>query len=396
MLPFVLTSTLILLISLAVILTSMITYNNNSEENKRFKIAISGDTDNDYMKWGMSALQAFDETRFSVDFVEMSERKASKSLANGDISAYVVLPENFMENAMSGDVEPIKYVTTPGAGGVVTMFKNEVTKLVTDMVVYSEKGAYGINSAVRENGVKDIEMRYINKLSMEYIDLILDRADIYSVETLGVSDGLSMSEYYICGIIILLLMLMGLPYITVHIKKDYSLNRLLASRGYSGFKQLICEYISHILAMLSLIVVVFSLSGIFFLIFPDIINNESVNIEMLPSLFVQTIPTVIMLCAFNIMIFELSDNIVSGVLTHFFTSLSLCYITGCFYPVYSFPKPVQYISAYLPTGIARAHISCWFTGENSTIGLIGVLVYTTIFLCAATFVRRCKMSEKLR
>ncbi len=391
--PFVLAVTLALFVGLSVILTGIVGIFSGGEENSRFKIAITGDTESEYIKWGMTAMRTFDETRFAMEFIEMTEDDAERAIAVGDISAYVVLPENFIEKALSGQVDPIKYVTTAGVGGVVSMFKNEITQLVTDMVIYSEKGSYAIYDAMADNGQRRDANKYMNMLSLEYVELIFGRSGIYTLEELGVTNGLSTAEYFICGITILLLMLIGLPYIIVHIKRDCALSSLLLSRGYSNFGQLLCEYLSHLAAMLALIGVIFAALGVGAHIMPEAIGNH-LTLEALLSFALRLVPAVVMLAAFNIMIFELSDNLVSGVLLHFFASISLCYISGCMYPIYAFPKAVQKMAVFLPTGVTRGYLSGWFTDSTLILELAGVLAYAVLFFGIALAVRARKTANK--
>lgn len=391
--PFFLAVTLILMVGLAAILSGIIQNFNNGEDNQRFKIAITGDIDNDYLKWGMTAMQTFDETRFAIEFIEMTETDAEKALADGRISAYVVLPDNFMENVLIGRMDPIKYVTTPGMGGVVSMFKNEVTGLVTDMVVYSQKGTYGIYDAMRDNGLSATAGDCMNRISIEYVDLILHRSKIYNLEELGISNGLSTAEYFVCGITVLMLMLIGLPYVTVYVKKDYSLNSLLLARGYSNLGQMLCEYISHLVSLLLLVTFLAAGAGVVVNLIFDTLA-DFVTSKILSAYALRIIPILVMLSAFNIMIFELSNNIVSSVLLHFFISISVCYISGCLYPTYAFPKTVQLMAVFLPTSVAKGYLAGSFNGNHTVWEFVGILAYTVLFFGIALAVRIRKTARK--
>ncbi len=391
--PFVLAVTMALLIGLVSILGGAINHFSSTEENRRFKIAITGDIDDNYFEWGMAAMKTLDDTRFSIDFIESSEADAKKALYNGDISAYVIIPDNFIEKALHGEIDPIKYITTPGSSGIVTLFKNEVTQLVTDMVVYSQKGTYGIGDAMRDNGLKSQSSDAMNRISIQYADLIFHRSQVYTLEELGIENGLSMPQYFICGIMIMLLVLIGLPYVTVHIKKDRALDRLLISKGYSGLGQLSCEYAAHLLAMFLLVATVIGAIWAGMRLMPDI-ATDIMTAEQFMAFALRLIPVTVMLAVFNIMIFELSDNIVSGVLLHFFSTLALCYISGCLYPIYTFPQPVQKIAVFLPTGVARGYLSGCFTDSTHATQLIGLFVYTLLFFGAAFIARLYKTAGR--
>ncbi len=375
--PFVLAVTVALLIGISAVLYGVLDMFYGSEDNKRFTIAVSGDTDNEYINWGMAAMRTFDETRFSIEFAKMTEEKAKKALQKGDISAYVVMPEDFVENAISGEIEPITYVTSAGMEGITDLFKKEITALVTDMVVYSQKGAYGLSAAFKDNGLKGAG-KHMDKISIEYAELIFERNELYSVEELGVSDGLSTPEYYVCAIVVLLFILIGLPFAAVYIKKDYAFNRLLLSRGYSTGLQIGCEYLAHLITMLLQTAIMFGLAIVSLKLMPITLSKDF-SLDVLKEFAVKIIPVVIMISAFNIMMFELSSNIVSGLLLHFFAGISLCYISGCMYPIYAFPNAIKSISAFLPTGMARSYLATCFTYESSVGNLLGLIICTVLF-----------------
>jgi len=391
-LPFVIVLTVALLITLTAILGGMFENFFSSEKNQKYTVAVAGDTDNNYFKLGLSAMQSFDETKFSIEFKEMSEKKAQKAMENGEVEAYIIIPKDFVENALSGDVDPITFVTSAGMEGVSGLFKKEITALVTDMVIYSQKGTYGLYDALSSNGLSKKAGQHMDKISIQYAELIFQRNRLYSVEELGVSDGLSTPQYYVCAVMVLMLVLVGLPFGSVYIRKDYSLNRLQLSRGYPVGRQVICEYLAYLIAMLlltgvALIVVVLALRYM-----PAVTENVFPN-GMPVDFIAKILPIVIMISAFNMMMFSFSGNIVSGLLLHFFALISMCYVSGCMYPIYVFPDIIKKIGTLLPTGIARAYLATSFTYDNSFDGLIGLLVYSGVFLAVAWLVRLRKTAR---
>jgi len=382
--PFALSVSVVLLIGLITVLYGILSVFEGRDENKRFTIALTGDTDNEYMQWGIAAMQTFDETRFSVDFAEMSEEKAAEALKKGEISAYVVMPENFVEKAISGDIEPITYVTSAGMENVATLFKKEITTLVTDMVVYSQKGAYGLGEALADNGLNKKVNKHINQISLEYTELIFNRDRLYSVKELGISNGLSTPEYYICAIAVILLSFMGLPFTSIYIKKDHEFNRLMLARGFSLKLQLGCEYCVQLVTMLLQIALMLGIAALFVKLFP---NPSSFGMFNVPELIALLLPIAVMFSAFDLMMFELSGNIVSGLMLHFFAALSLCFISGCMYPIYAFPNVIEKLAAFLPTGIARELLSVGFGGTFKPLAFCGLFVYALIFYMIALLIR---------
>lgn len=375
LLPFVLGVTLALMLGLGMILSGFLANFRSSEESREFIVALSGDTDNTYLQWGLAALQMSDESQFSVCVVEMPKDQAHTALEKGEISAYVILPEGLMEKALAGeDFEPITYVTSAGAEGISSFLKREVTALVTKIVVYSQKGSYGMAELLTDYELNENVNSHMTVLALEYADLIIHRDELYKTKVLGVSDGLSTGDYYICAAIIILLMLMGLPYAAIYIRRDYALPRMLRSRGFSNSRQLLCEYGAHLFSMLIL--------GCFLLVLATI-----AAIPALGGLALRLIPVVLMIAALNMLLFTLADNMVSGLLLHFFGAIGLCYVSGCIYPVSAFPMAVQRLAALLPTGIARHHLSTAFSATSAWGSFGGLMVYALAFFGIALLVR---------
>lgn len=382
LLPFVLAVTLALLLGLSLILSGFFASFRSSEESKEFVVALSGDTDNTYLQWGLAALQMADASQFSISVVEMPQQQAHAALEKGEISAYVILPEDLMEKALAGeDFEPITYVTSAGVEGISSFLKREVTTFVTKIVVYSQKGTYGLAEMLLEHEPGADVDGNMTALALEYADVIIHRDELYQTEVLGVSDGLSTRDYYICAVVIVLLMLMGLPYAAVYIRRDYALPRLLRSKGFSAARQLLCEYGAHSVAMLILGGFLLALAVAALAVMPGDMTLP------LGRFALRLIPVLLMIPALNMLLFTISGNMVSGLLLHFFGVIGLCYVSGCIYPISAFPMAVQQLAAWLPTGIARHYLSTAFSDASAWGSLGGLMLYTLAFLALALLVR---------
>lgn len=393
--PFVTAIAIVLLLGLSIIISSVMTSFSEKSDTDVFSIGITGDADSSLVSLAISAFESSEGGNITMEFVELSEDDAKDQLATGEISAYIILPENFVENALMGDIDPVTYVTTPGATGVVSMFKNEITKVVTDIIVYSQKGTYGVSDALSDNGYKNESNNYLNEMALEYASLALERAEFYTVEELGKGSDITTAEYFMCGLSVLLIMLMGLPFATIYTKKDYSFNKLMISKGYSNKGMLACEYMSHLISILMMALSVIILTVVFSFAFPDTVSDFINKDDIIPFIL-SFIPVIVMVSTFNIMFFELSTNIVSSVLMHFLTTLCLCYIGGCLYPISTFPVIIQKISAFIPSGVARSLLSSSFDGKRVFLNLCATLIYAAVFFCVAVMVRNYKTTSKRR
>lgn len=392
-LPFVLCITLVIFMSLGIIFGEIIKFENSDSENQTFQVGITGDTDNRYFSLGKAALETFDSSRFSIKITVMSEKEAKASLQKGNISAYVVIPEGFIEDALYGKIKPLKYVSTNGSVGVVSIFKDEVTRSIEELLIQSQKGVYGLDGTMTNHGYKDTG-KYLDELNIEYVELIINRSNMYRVSEMGISDGLSMFEYIFFGVIILFLLLSGLPYAAVFIKRDYSLNKLLASKSTGTLKQISGEYIAYLLVNFFTAVVVMC-AVIAILPYAGVSGvTEIIMLAKPVVLIIGLFCIMAMTSAFSIMIFELTKDIISGVLMHFFLTVSLCYISGCLYPIYTFPKIIQRISPFLPTGMARALLADCVLGKSVASHILGLCVYMVIFIGITMYIRKNKICDR--
>ncbi len=392
-LPYVFLILLVTLLSLLIIATGLAQKDATSEENTRFKIAITGDTSGQYVQLGLTALQTFDDSRFSIEIIELTEDEARRQIKAGKISAFVILPPDFIERAIYGDVDTATYVTTAGAQNVVVMFKNEITTLITNMVVYSEKGVYAVDEAYKQNDLTKDKYKHINNLSVEYANIIFSRSNVYVVDELGISTGVDELEYYVCAFAVILLTLIGVAFATVYVKSDYALPKLLISKRSSIFSQILSEYLAHFLSMIILLI---SLVGVVVLGATAMRLNINFNLNELISLLLRLVPVVLMISAFNILVFEISSNIVTAILLHFFSCIAQLYVSGCFYPVYALPVGIQKISSYLPCGVAREYLEGSFLAEARLEKLAVLLGFALVFFCVAVLTRKHKVLRESR
>ncbi len=389
LLPFVLVVALVLFGALLTVFNAIVQQAESEEaENAMLiKVGLTGDTGYEYFDLWLSAIQSFDTSRYAIEIVKLDEEQAKTELEAGKLAAYVILPDRFIEEALAGRIQPITYVTTSGSVDTLSIFKEEVTEVISRLLAESQKGVYGIGEALDENGHEDISFDKLNELNLEYIDVILDRSKTYRVEAVDAEADLPIQTYLFSGVAVLLVFLTALPYALLYVNKETALHRVLAARGYKPWKQLLCEYIAYAVAMAALFLLVLSALALF----------TDGAIAAIPGgagliLFaVQLLPVLLMVTACGFLIFELAGNLVTGILLQFFLSLALCYIGGCLYPLYSFPVAVQEVAVYLPAAVARSYLSGCIVEETAWPQLVGLLLYTAVFVAIAVWVRRFRV-----
>lgn len=345
------------------------------EENQKFVIAICGETEHPFLQMGLSALSSFDSSRYAMDVVKMEESQARHALTQGQISAYAVVPEGFMEAAFSGQILPIKFCATAGATGIVSLAKEELSRVISTLLLSSQEGIYGMWDVMVESGLYNKVGGKMDQLALVYVDYIFARDRIYSLKELGIADTLGLEDYLLCGLGTLLMLLLCLPFAVQMIPGDPALGRLLCSKRKPAWQQALCDFAAYAMALLMLLLIILTAA---------VLCLPGLNYA---SLLGTILPALLFAAAFSFMLYSLSRDIIGGVMLQFFVTVILCFVSGCLYPTHFFPVRVQQLAQWLPTGIVRTQLSGYFTGSTPAWTLPALLGYCVLFIAIGAVAR---------
>lgn len=349
-------------------------------QTTKIKVGMVGTAGDRYLQWGMAAMQ-FDSTAMSIEMVQLKEAEAVAALENGEIAAFVAFPENFVEEALYGNVQQLRFVSTVGATGLVSIIKEEVTRIVDRILVACERGSYGVGEALTDQDLDHLWGKHVNDLALEYVDFLFDRSKIYRVESLVQEDFVPFEQYMLGGLTVLLLMLGCLPFAPLYVRSDLSLSRLLRSKGVGVIHQVAAELGAYFLALAVLLAGVSAVIG-----WAGMLPQTSAW-----NFFLQALPTLAMVAALSYLLFSLAANLMGGVLLTFFVVLALGFAGGCMYPVQVFPETMQRLAAMLPSGLARMSLIEAMGGSGPICG--GLLLYAVGFVLMALGVRAYKTGK---
>lgn len=384
--PSVMVTTVILVCGLTLLAAALFQLENAQEKKQKVEIGLAGSMEGSYLGFGIQALQSLDSSRFAIDFLEMSsETEAKEALERGELSAYVLIPDGFVDALVRGENRPVTYVTSPGAAGIGSMVMNELVETISDLITESENGIYGAQRFLREQGREDIYWEASDRLYLRYLDFILGRELVYKIELTGVSGGLTVIEYYTCSIIILFLLFWGIAAAPFQIHREFYIFKLLRAKGLSAGWQILAEYGAYILLLSG------SFLPIMILVGAVAARTEFVMFDS--QLWVLGIlPVILLFAAMQLVIFEWITNPVTGALIQFLGALGLGYLSGCFYPVTFFPAGVQLIAPFLPTGAAMEYSGKMMLGSTAYGELVVMGLYGAGFLLAAVLLRKRRLA----
>lgn len=347
------------------------------QDNQKMKVAVVGIQEDPLLQMGLTALQNMDVSRYSLEMIEMDEEQARAALERGEIAGYGVIPPDFAQEAMYGHFLPITFVTTPGAAGLVSVLKEEITAAIEEILVTAQKGIYGSWNLLTDHQLEGEAQEIVNGISLTYVELVLARNRVYTLEELGISQGLTLEQHMALGILVVFLMLAALCYSPVLVRGEHTLSRLLAARGVGAGKQILAELGSFLISIGLLLLC----AGLLALPAGLLAGISLPPVKTLLYWVWTALPVVVMVAAWSFFLFSLAKELVSGVLLVALLSLALCFVGGCMYPASFFPESIRQLSRFLPTGLAMEQLSCCVTGGRGSAGWL--ILYSACFAVLA-------------
>ena len=336
---------------------------SQSDSLKKLRVAIVSTDMDPMLQYGIDALASLDSSNMSLEFLNLEEQTAKAQLQAGRISAYVVFPDDFLNKAFQGTIEPIRFVSASGSENMISLVKDELTSSLAGIILTSECGSFAVGDALRDLGYDNrFQTDQMNNIAFTFVSQVLQRDEYYAVEELGVSGGLRFDEYMLCGLSVVFLFLMTLPFVSVFVKEEPTMERLLKSRGVGPLAQTLCELGAYVLFLLLLSSLLIPVLGT--------VSFSSV---------LHLVPVAFCVGALSYLVYNLSRDLVSGVLLQMIVAVAMCFISGCFYPVYFFPVSVQKMAQYIPAAVAREHLSLLITQQEPTGS--GVMLTVIGFIC---------------
>ena len=347
------------------------------------RIGLVGDLEENMLAEGLQMIESMDSSRFSIRFEPMDETEAAAALRRGRIDGYAVIPAGFAEAMMLGEHRPIRYVSASGGADLGAQLMRELAETISRLVLETENAVYGAQDYVADN-LPEVNPYWAgDMLVFRYALRLMDRERLYDLETVDPDGALSLPGYYLCGLSLLFLMLWAISCAPLFAGRSRELGRLLQADGLGAAGQVLAEFLSYLLLMLCGLLAAGVLTGLllgrFGLRIPELEGG-------LPRFVLGALPTALMLCALQFLLFELAGGTVGGVLLQFLSAVLQGYLTGCFYPTSMFPEGLRRFGAALPAGAGMARLQALLLHSSTGIG--AVWLWLALLLMAAALLRR--------
>ena len=124
-----------------------------SGTRERLKIGIVGDVSIPYFDAGLNTLKYLDSSNQIVEIITMPLEQAVDLMNRGKLSAYIVIPEGFIESVENGSNDmQVTYVTSAGAQGIESIFKEHIADIVSTLLINAQAGIFAIDNLAYRHG----------------------------------------------------------------------------------------------------------------------------------------------------------------------------------------------------------------------------------------------------
>lgn len=360
---------------------------------QRVKLGIVGEDEDSYLGVGIYALEHLDSSRFTCEFLHLQEDEAREQLEEGELSAYIVIPDGFVRSIISGENKQVTFTSGSSQAGIGTILINQLASAVSNVITDTQAGIYAMHEFYMD--YEELEEIYTDEadLNLKYLQLILNRQNLYQIEQISVTNRLSAGGYYLCAILLLFLLLWGINCCFLFVKNDMALPRLLASEGFGCFQQVLAEFAAYLFLMF------LSYAGIVAALLigsraagATVPEFTGTGLAEQIGFLIRILPVLPVVAAMQLLLYEIVSSLISGILLNFGFAVCLAYLSGCFYPLAYFPIGIQKFAEVSPTGIALSYMTgCFETGIS--VRAAGLLAWLVVFLLLTIWVRKRKLEK---
>lgn len=391
LLPVMQIETLLLILCLGAGAWMLMKNGDYEKQQTRFEVGLVGNTDDTYLGWGIRAIQYIDSSRFMVNFQILTQEEAGRALRDRELSCYALIPDGLVESLVYGRNDRSIDCVTANGEGIFAILAGELTDVVSSLVLSSQSAVFGMQEVLYTRGMAELVEGCTEDLNLRIFDIVLSRTQLCRLEILGIHNRISLKGYYLCGLLIFFLMLLGIVGSPLFVRRSWELGSLMVSKGIGALAQVSAEYLAYAgmnLLYLTEGVLVLGIlrgTGVF-----EIDEWKYFGAETLIGFWRLLVPISLMLSALHFLIYELVSNMTGSILLQFICSIVMGYLAGCFYPYTFFPDILQKTGACLPAGAAMRYIQGGVMGDIPALAGWGIAVYLTLFLGAAVAVRKLR------
>lgn len=372
------------------------------DEDATVPIGISGVSDSGTFSAAFPALLQLDSSRSEVTFLLYDTKKeAVRAIRKNEIVAAIDIPDGVVDTLLSGGLDRMTLIVPASSAGLEALIMRELAKSVSIILGSMNSASNVLSDYYTASGTTDPDVitNAQTDLLLTSMQDMLHRKHMFQVRYVRSVQQLSIESFYLVSMVLLLILLIGVMCAGSFIRSDYSLARLLNLRRLGASKQIIAEYVSLVVLLVCLSALFLPLIGAALSRMPITFSAFGLTPESFMKGFLafclKSLPVILLAAAIDLLLYELSESLITGVLLQFLVMIALAYLSGVFYTTQTMPESLKTLQPFLPTGQAILYLQYTARGRAFPAkSLTLVLIWTILFLTGSILLRRSKVIGK--
>lgn len=271
-----------------------------------------------------------------------SEDEAMKLLSDGSVSAAVIIPDGMIHTLVTGTNDLPARIIYPGSPSVETVVFRQVVDDLSSMVASSQLGIDTLYRILERRGADSASQESLNAaLNEKYIKTVLDRQDLFNVQSSSDSSSISALSKTIGGAAALLFMLFGIN-LCFFFQTPSCVTPALSRNGFSFY---ICLAVDYLISVLCEFVI---FSAVLFAIF-ILTQLGLIGLSLKPGLIPALTLACSLFCAgLHCLLFTFFKSRQESIIACFLVSALLMYFSGYLLPPAFLPDALRLASGLLP------------------------------------------------
>ena len=327
--------------------------------------------DKDTNDTALSIIENQDSIARICDVQRYEYNEGLRLLKEKQLHAFVVLPENIINDIAYGKNTPIEIITM-GNSSLETFLFTEICSSAAVTLSSAQACIYSVTDFCRENGYASYVSDVVKELNMVTFRYAFSRRPYFKQEEVSATNQLTTIQYYIVSAFLLFVFLFSIPFAKTYSEPSYGFSKKLNTVGIRPALQLMTDVVS---LALTFFVFIGSLMLLFTLaasIFKFDFHYKAVN-------FIGLFFLLLSMSGFFIFLFRICQTAMGGVNLIFLSSVILIFLSGGFVPLSFLPDSIKQISHFLPTTLWLEEAGNLFFGQTSVLANLKFLLLSILF-----------------
>lgn len=375
LLPRLMIVSVIITLVMGVVLSGFVYWMERRQKTEQSRIRIGYVAEEDMLtKLLVSYVAGMDSVDEWCRFVSVTEEEGREELQEGKLAALLILPENVVDEILSGSNTPATLILPAKSSSLGIVFE-ELADAGIRMLSVAQGEIYTVYELANVLALNEEQLlRICDDINAYNMGLVMEREAWFQTKKVSVTGNEETAVYYGSALMAFLLLICGSLF-GGYIKHSEQEQLLLWKRlGIAPVTQVIGRILITAFLML---MVMLPLAGLWLLpwlrdMLIPVFSWQSVMVILL---------SVICIASYDLLIYQICEQHRAAVVLVGLLAVIQGYVAGYLIPTVLLPQAVQELAGLVPASCIRQAFSMFFSGDTQNTGRVctGLLAFSVFF-----------------